>query len=142
MQLGIIVGLLFGVLIALFAFVNRATVVVNYFFGQVEASVALIILASAMSGALAVGLFGLITQIRTGFTIWNYKKKTKSFAKEVEGLKTQKQALLDDLAALHAESELLLQQEKQSLEQQQNNVETAAEIAAVEAAEETSNDSE
>ena len=31
MQLGVIVGLTFGVLIAFFAFVNRTTVIVNYF---------------------------------------------------------------------------------------------------------------
>lgn len=89
MQLGVIVGLTFGVLIAFFAFVNRTTVIVNYFFGQVEASVALLILASATAGALAVGLLGLITQIRTGFTIWNYKNKAKHFAKELEDLKKQ-----------------------------------------------------
>lgn len=140
MQLGIIVGLLFGVLIALFAFVNRATVIVNYFFGQVEASVALIILSSAMAGALAIGLFGLITQIRTGFAIWNYKNKAKHLTKEVEDLKIQKQALLDDLAALNAESDLL-RQEKQSLEQQENNAETVTNTTTVEATEETMHDS-
>ena len=139
MQLGVIVGLTFGVLIAFFAFVNRTTVIVNYFFGQVEASVALLILASATAGALAVGLLGLITQIRTGFTIWNYKNKAKHFAKELEDLKKQKQTLLDDLAAINAEFELLRQEKQQP--RQQDNTATAAEMT-VETAGETMRDSE
>ena len=83
MQLGVIVGLTFGVLIA-FLLLSTGLPSLLIIFGQVEASVALLILASATAGALAVGLLGLITQIRTGFTIWNYKNKAKHFAKELE----------------------------------------------------------
>ena len=104
-----------------------------------EASVALLILASSTAGALAVGLLGLITQIRTGFTIWNYKNKAKHFAKELEDLKKQKQTLLDDLAAINAEFELLRQEKQQP--RQQDNTATAAEMT-VETAGETMHDSE
>ncbi|MCR3921691.1 MAG: LapA family protein [Firmicutes bacterium] len=142
MQLGIIVGLVFGILIAFFAFLNRAVVTVNYFFGQVDSSVALIVLGSAMTGALAIGLFGFITQIRTGFAMWNFKNKTKHLTKEVEDLKEQKRALADDLSFLNAECEQM-RKEKHILESAQPVVPEVAETVVTEAnPEETINVSE
>ena len=73
------------------------------------------------------------------FTIWNYKNKAKHFAKELEDLKKQKQTLLDDLAAINAEFELLRQEKQQP--RQQDNTATAAEMT-VETAGETMHDSE
>lgn len=116
MQLGVVIGLLFGFAIAFFAFLNTGVVSVNYYFGQVNASVALLVLASAFCGALAVALLGLYTQIKTGFSIWNFQNRLKRLTKEVEELKEQKKALSDDLAFAGAECEMALKEKEQELE--------------------------
>jgi uncharacterized integral membrane protein len=103
MQLGVIFGLIFGLVIAFFAFLNTESVSVNYFFGRVETSVALLVLAAAIFGALTVGLLGLLKQIATGFAVWDYKNKSRRLAREVEALKSEKSALSDDLSFLQAE---------------------------------------
>ena len=71
MQIGLIVGLLFGLVITFFAVINTELVTLNYHFGQFEISLALLVLAAAVMGALAVGLLGLVQQIRTGFALWD-----------------------------------------------------------------------
>ena len=117
MQLGLIVGLVFGLFIAFFAFLNTEVVTVNYFFGFVQASVAVIVLASAAMGALAVGLVGLVTQIRTGFSSWDSRNKVQRLTREVEELKEQKRALADDLSFVNAECEQVLREKEMKLEE-------------------------
>ncbi|EEG77672.1 LapA family protein [Dethiobacter alkaliphilus] len=112
MQLGVIVGLVFGVIIAFFAMLNTETIIVNYFFGQVYASVAIVVLGSALAGALAVGMFGLVTKIRTGFAFWDYQNRVERLAKEVAQLQEQKKALTDDLSYVNAECEEILRQKE------------------------------
>ncbi len=105
MQIGVIFGLLFGLVIAFFAVMNTETVVLNYYFGNVETSVALLVLASAICGAITIGLFSFLKQIRAGFAIWDFRNKSRRLSKEVESLKEQKRALSDDLSFLQAEYE-------------------------------------
>lgn len=57
-------GLLFAVLIAVFAVVNGNDVEFNYIFGSVQWPLVLIILGSAAIGGLAVGLLGFIKIIQ------------------------------------------------------------------------------
>ncbi|WP_062237167.1 LapA family protein [Fictibacillus sp. FJAT-27399] len=57
-------GLLFAVLIAVFAVVNGNNVEFNYIFGSVKWPLVLIILGSAAIGGLAVGLLGFIKIIQ------------------------------------------------------------------------------
>ena len=127
MQLGLIVGLVFGLFIAFFAFLNTEVVTVNYFFGFVQASVAVIVLASAAMGALAVGLVGLVTQIRTGFSSWDSRNKVQRLTREVEELKEQKRALADDLSFVNAECEQVLREKEMKLEECEDASEEANE---------------
>ncbi|MDN4527687.1 LapA family protein [Fictibacillus fluitans] len=60
----LIFGLLFAVLIAVFAVVNGNDVEFNYIFGSVKWPLVLIILGSAAIGGLAVGLLGFIKIIQ------------------------------------------------------------------------------
>ncbi len=113
MQIGVIFGLFFGMLIAFFAFLNTETVSLNYFFGRTETSVALLVLGSAIFGALTVGLLGLLKQIATGFAVWDYKNKSKRLAKEVEALKAEKSALAGDLSFLQAEYEEMVRRREE-----------------------------
>lgn len=112
MQIGVFLGLLIGLIVAFFAALNTESVTLNYYFGQVESSLALLMILSAVCGALAVGLLGFIRQIGTGFAMWDFKNKHARLVKEVEALKEQKRALSDDLAYLQAEYENTLRQKE------------------------------
>ncbi|MBS4022202.1 MAG: DUF1049 domain-containing protein [Dethiobacter sp.] len=116
MQIGVIFGLLFGFIIAFFAILNTETVILNYYFGAVETSVALLVLASAICGALAIGLLGFLKQIRAGFAIWDFQNKSRRLNKEVEALKEQKSALADDLSFLQAEYENRMREKESECE--------------------------
>lgn len=117
MQLGVILGLLFGLVIAFFAVLNTETVILSYYFGRMETSVALLVLASAALGAMTVGLLGFLKHIRTGFTLWDYRNKLQRLSKEVDDLRLEKKALSDDLSFLNAECEQVVRQKDVQLEE-------------------------
>jgi uncharacterized integral membrane protein len=140
MQVSVIIGLVFGFIIAFFAVLNTEAVTLNYYFGQVNASVALLVLASATMGALAVGLLGLVSQIRTGFALWGYRNKLQRLTKEVDGLKEQKRALYDDLSFLNAECEQAVRKKEMELEDNRDRAEGQPVAEYVEQSEEKQND--
>lgn len=72
----VLLGLLFAVIIAIFATVNVDPVPVNYVFGEAEWPLILVILASALLGFLLSGVVGII---RT-FTL---QRKVKALQKEM-----------------------------------------------------------
>lgn len=72
----VLIGLVFAVIIAVFATVNVDAVPVNYVFGEAEWPLILVILASALLGFLLSGVVGII---RT-FTL---QRKVKSLQKEI-----------------------------------------------------------
>ncbi len=117
MQIGVILGLLFGFVIAFFAVLNTDAVIISYYFGELETSAALLVLASAALGAITVGMLGLVKHIRTGFALWDYKNKLQRLNKEIEGLKREKKALSDDLSFLHAECEQIVRQKEAQLQE-------------------------
>ncbi|MFC0189341.1 lipopolysaccharide assembly LapA domain-containing protein [Fictibacillus aquaticus] len=67
MQVYLLLGLIFALLIAVFAVINGNEVEFNYLFGKAEWPLVLIILGSAAIGGLSVGLLGFIkiVQLRT-----------------------------------------------------------------------------
>lgn len=60
----LIFGMLFALLIAVFAVVNGNDVEFNYIFGTVKWPLVLIILGSAAIGGLAVGFFGVLKVVQ------------------------------------------------------------------------------
>ncbi|TWT26241.1 lipopolysaccharide assembly LapA domain-containing protein [Planomicrobium sp. CPCC 101110] len=72
----ILIGLVFAVIIALFAVVNVDPVPVNYIFGSAEWPLILVILASALLGFLLSGVFALV---RT----YSLQRKVKALQKEI-----------------------------------------------------------
>ncbi|MDW0109611.1 LapA family protein [Sporosarcina aquimarina] len=58
-------GLLFAIIIAVFAVFNVDKVPVNYVFGEAYWPLVLVILGSALLGALASGLFAVFRSVRT-----------------------------------------------------------------------------
>ncbi|PSL35117.1 putative integral membrane protein [Planomicrobium soli] len=76
MQWLILLGLVFAVIIALFAVVNVDRVPVNYIFGTAQWPLILVILASALLGFLLSGVFALV---RT----YSLQRKVKALQKEI-----------------------------------------------------------
>jgi lipopolysaccharide assembly protein A len=64
MQLYLLFGFIFTLIIATFAVINVADVEINYLFGTANWPLVLVILGSAVIGGLSVGLFGLIKIIQ------------------------------------------------------------------------------
>jgi len=117
MYLIIILSLLSGLAIAFFALMNTDVVVLNYYFGDVHASVAVIVLVSAILGALFIGLLAIIKQVRTGLTIWDYQNKHQRLSKEVDLLKEQRKDLTDKLSFLQAEYDEIITSNKEEKHQ-------------------------
>lgn len=98
MQLNIILMLIFAVIIALFAIMNAAVVTVSFLVTEVEVSLALVIIISALFGAIVVILFDSFKKIKTN-------KQIKDLNKKVTDSEVQKQAKEKELEALKAQLE-------------------------------------
>lgn len=77
-----VLSLIFAVLVAIFAIQNAVTVEINFLFARFTISQALIILISAIVGAIVVLLISLMNQM-------SQRKKNKELIKEVEDLKKE-----------------------------------------------------
>jgi uncharacterized integral membrane protein len=82
MQANIILFLIFAIVIALFALFNATVVTVSFVFAQIEVSLALVIIVSALIGALMVILFDSFKKLKT-------KKTIKELNKRVAGLESE-----------------------------------------------------
>lgn len=71
-----ILSLLFAVIVAVFAVQNAGTIEVNFFTFNIAISQALVILISAIFGAIAVMLFSLVRWIK-------FKSKVKNLTKTI-----------------------------------------------------------
>ncbi|AHV96864.1 DUF1049 domain-containing protein [Paenibacillus sp. 7124] len=76
MQWSIIFGLIFALLIALFAVINVDPVQVNFGFSIVSLPLILVILSCALIGGLIVGLYGIFRQ-------YKQQRKIKSLTAEL-----------------------------------------------------------
>lgn len=95
-QFGVILALVFSLVIAIFAIANNQPIEVNYLYGKAEVSAIIIILGSAILGALVIFLLSMFRQIRMGFQIRglrneieDHKKKALELEKERERLMAQ-----------------------------------------------------
>ncbi len=89
-----IISLIFAVLVAIFAIQNAGNVEVKFFLANFTISQAVVILGSAIIGAIIVLLLGLIKQIRLNL-------KIKQLTKEIDSLKKDNhilQARIDELS--------------------------------------------
>ncbi|MET1013457.1 MAG: lipopolysaccharide assembly protein LapA domain-containing protein [Paenisporosarcina sp.] len=82
-QWSLLIGLIFAVIIAVFAVVNVDTVPVNYVFGNAEWPLILVILGSALLGALLSGSVAI-------FRSFVLQRRVKQLEKEV----TSKESLI------------------------------------------------
>jgi uncharacterized integral membrane protein len=103
-MIGLILSLILGFIIAFFALLNTETINFKYYFGTVETPVALLVMASAICGALAIGLLGAFNQAKAGLAIRGFRNKSMRLGKEVESLKDEKKAS-ENMAIAQAEYE-------------------------------------
>lgn len=110
MQLGFILALLFSILIAVFAILNNEVVNINYLFGTAPVSVVIVILASAFTGALIVGLFSLVGRVKYGFRFRDQQNRLKQMEEELKQMAAKESELIEKLSRL--EQELHEEEEK------------------------------
>lgn len=86
----LVLGLIFSLIIAVIALANNEPVTVSYIFGRAEISLILLIIGSAVTGALAMGLFSLFRSIRTAFAFREQRHQQKVLLKQVKTLEEEK----------------------------------------------------
>ncbi|MCH1625717.1 LapA family protein [Ferdinandcohnia quinoae] len=76
-QWSLILGLIFALIVAIFAVFNVESVSVNYLFGTSNIPLILVIFGSALLGGLVVGMFGILRQ-------YTLQRKVRKLEKELE----------------------------------------------------------
>ncbi|SCL95673.1 LapA family protein [Sporanaerobacter sp. PP17-6a] len=94
MQKGFILSLIFATLVAVFALKNADKVLIDFLFGKVMVSQALIIFISTVAGALIVFILGFVKNIKL-------KKALKEANKTVEALQNEKEELSNLLESVN-----------------------------------------
>ncbi|MGG0738751.1 LapA family protein [Niallia taxi] len=85
-QWNLLFGIIFAVIVAIFAVINVDSVTVNYLFGTGQWPLILVILISVLLGGLMIGSAGLIK-------IYSLQRKWKAAVKEKEALQLRVQEL-------------------------------------------------
>lgn len=94
----LILGLVFSLLIAIIALANNETVTVSYIVGRIEISLILLILGSAIAGALVMGLFSLFRTIRSAIAFRESRHRQNAMQKQVKKLEEEKLYLEAELS--------------------------------------------
>ncbi len=81
-----ILSLAFAVIIALFAIANAGSVKVNFIVAVYEVSQAIVILVSAIAGALVATLLSLVKRVQQNYKINNQSKKITELEHDKEAL--------------------------------------------------------
>ena len=82
MQGTIIFGLIFAILIAIFAIQNASIVALNILMWEFEISLAVVVLGSIIFGALVIGIFSYFKQFQL-------KRKNRNLKLEIQSLKEE-----------------------------------------------------
>lgn len=109
----IVCGLIFALLTAIAAVINTENVTLNYYWGQVNVSLIVVISASISIGGAVVALFGTIRPYLLR------KERDKSLHNNQQ-LMQENQNLYSKLSELEAACSLLIKQKSQEPDQQNN----------------------
>ncbi|HEU5140959.1 MAG TPA: lipopolysaccharide assembly protein LapA domain-containing protein [Bacillales bacterium] len=83
-QWGLLLGLIFALIVAIFAVINVEPVTVDYLFGTSRWPLVIVILASALLGALVVGAVGMFRVFRLNRENRRLGKKNGQLEAELE----------------------------------------------------------
>ena len=75
-QWNLILGLIFALIVAIFAVINVDPVRVNYLFGEAQWPLILVIIGSVLMGGLIVGSVGLFRLFVINESLRHFKKRT------------------------------------------------------------------
>jgi uncharacterized integral membrane protein len=119
----LVLALLFGLVIAVAAIINNEVVTVNYLFGQVNLTLFMLILGSAVAGALFMGSLGIFSSIHRYVNTQGDRNHKKDLQHHVKGLENEKKKLEEELNKHQKEREdaaakayAFLEDEKKNLE--------------------------
>ncbi|MDR7870686.1 MAG: LapA family protein [Tissierellaceae bacterium] len=93
MEFKFIVSLIFAVIVAIFAIQNAGSIDVRFFFAKFRISQAVVILGSAIIGAIIAVLLGLIKQIKLSMKVKQLTKEVDNLNKSNLDLQTRMQEL-------------------------------------------------
>lgn len=110
MDKGFILALVFAVIVGVFALSNSEIVAIDFIFTKVEISQALVILASALLGALIVFFIGFIRNFRL-------KQDIKKLRFKIEELEFEKNTLIE------SQNEYIEEELEEDLNSLENNEE-------------------
>ncbi|MDT3700838.1 MAG: LapA family protein [Thermincola sp.] len=88
MPVYLVFGLIFSIAVAVFAVQNATMVDITLLLWQLKSiSLVLVILGSALIGAMSAGLFGIVKQLRMKKRMKDYKTLLETREREIEYLK-------------------------------------------------------
>jgi len=116
MEVRFIISLLFSVIVAIFAIQNAGSVEINFLFAKFTVSQAIVILASAIVGALIVLLLSLIKQIKQNVKIKQLNKEIEALIDERDKL----QAKVDEFTSNKIENTVIVEENVKEVDS--NNV--------------------
>lgn len=108
MQLNVVLTLIFAIIISAFAIFNASVVTVSFFFAKVDLSLAIVIIGSALIGALVIWFFDAFKKMKTKKQIKDLNKRNTELEKQV----TQKESYAKELETKLAVKEELIKELK------------------------------
>lgn len=119
----LVLALLFGLAIAVAAIINNEVVTVNYFFGTASLTLFMLILGSAVAGALFMGSLGIFSSIHRYVNSQGDRNHKKGLQHQVKDLENEKKKLEDELNEHQKEREDAAAKAYASLEDEKKNLE-------------------
>lgn len=102
-QLGVILALIFSLIIALFALANQQPVTISYLYGEAQVSAIVVILGSAILGALIIFLLSLFRHIRMTFTVRGLRSELNTLKEQLQEKEEEREMLQDQIEQFQAQ---------------------------------------
>lgn len=103
MQKGFVIILILAVIIGIFAISNSGVVTIDFIFGEVLLSQAIVIFICVLLGALVASIFGGIRQMSLNKTIRELRSENKALEKEVDKLSLEIGNLEKEKKLIHSQ---------------------------------------
>ncbi|MDY6827380.1 MAG: lipopolysaccharide assembly protein LapA domain-containing protein [Bacillota bacterium] len=119
----LVLALLLGLIIAAAAIINNEVVTVNYFFGQVSLTMFMLILGSAIAGALFMGSLSIYRSIHNYMNSQGDRGFKKELQNRIKILEEEKRKLEDKLSEQQKEREETAVKANSALEDEKRKLE-------------------
>jgi lipopolysaccharide assembly protein A len=101
----LLLALLVGLIVAGVALINNEVVTLNYYFGQINLTLFMLILGSAVAGAIFMGSLGIYRSIHNYMSSQGERGHKKDLQHRVKFLEDEKKKLEDELKKQQKERE-------------------------------------